>query len=117
MAEVSLRILLIHPGPPLSQHDVWRGWGKALRRLGHQVVPFRTDKLLLKYCLWPPEDEAIATAQAAMVRSQTLTREVRTMQLLLRLLTLRVLSLPAPLDFCLSSTRLTLRLLKLSQSR
>ena len=39
------RILLIHPGPSFSVADVYRGWEKALKKLGHQVMTFNTDDL------------------------------------------------------------------------
>lgn len=58
-----MKILLVHPGPPLSQHDVWQGWGKALRELGCDVTGYRTDHFLLKYKVWPPSDFAAKRVQ------------------------------------------------------
>lgn len=58
-----MRILLVHPGAPLSQHDVWRGWNKALRKIGHEVTGYRLDQHLLKFGKWPPSEAAEVSAQ------------------------------------------------------
>lgn len=57
------KVFVVHPGPPLSQHDVWAGWVKALRQLGHEVRSYRTDNYLLAYRQWPPSAEAVLAAQ------------------------------------------------------
>lgn len=41
-----MRILLVHPGPEFSVHDVFNGWEKALRKLGHQVKVFNLNARL-----------------------------------------------------------------------
>jgi spore maturation protein CgeB len=40
------RILLVHPGPDFSVADVYRGWDKALRKLGHTVMTYNTNDRL-----------------------------------------------------------------------
>jgi hypothetical protein len=42
-----LRILLTHPGPEFSVHDVWRGYEKAFRKLGHPVITFNMNHRLM----------------------------------------------------------------------
>lgn len=65
-----MRILLVHPGPPLSQHDVWRGYEKALLDLGHTVTSFRTDQVLLRGRQWPPSADLVASMQFRLRRFQ-----------------------------------------------
>lgn len=43
------KILLIHPGPDFSVADVHRGWLKALRKLGHEVMSYNTNDRLAFY--------------------------------------------------------------------
>ena len=43
------KILLIHPGPDFSVADVHRGWLKALRKLGHDVMSYATNDRLAFY--------------------------------------------------------------------
>lgn len=43
------RILLVHPGPDFSVADVYRGWSKALRKLGHHVREYNTNERLTFY--------------------------------------------------------------------
>lgn len=43
------RILLVHPGPDFSVHDVYRGWLKALRNAGHTVMSYSTNNRLTFY--------------------------------------------------------------------
>lgn len=57
------RILIVHPGVPFSQHDVWHGWEKALKKQGHQVQTYRTDERLRMYGKIVPELLAIEQAQ------------------------------------------------------
>jgi spore maturation protein CgeB len=39
------RILVVQPGPDFSVADVFRGWVKALRKQGHQVMVYNTNEL------------------------------------------------------------------------
>lgn len=39
------RVLLVHPGPDFSVADVYRGWAKALKKLGHTVMTYNTNDL------------------------------------------------------------------------
>lgn len=43
------RILIVHPGPDFSVADVYRGWEKALRKLGHTVLTYNTNDRLTFY--------------------------------------------------------------------
>jgi spore maturation protein CgeB len=43
------KILLIQPGPDFSVADVHRGWLKALRKLGHDVMSYATNDRLAFY--------------------------------------------------------------------
>jgi spore maturation protein CgeB len=44
-----MRILIAHPGPQFSVHDVYVGWSEALRSLGAQVFPFNLNDRLTFY--------------------------------------------------------------------
>lgn len=44
-----MRILMVHPGPEFSVHDVFNGWYKALTSLGHQVMVFNTNHRLMLF--------------------------------------------------------------------
>jgi hypothetical protein len=57
------RILIVHPGVPFSQHDVWAGWEKAFRRQGHHVQTYRLDERLRMYGKVVPELLAIEQAR------------------------------------------------------
>jgi spore maturation protein CgeB len=39
------RILIVHPGPDFSVADVYRGWVKSMRKLGHQIMVYNTNEL------------------------------------------------------------------------
>jgi hypothetical protein len=39
------RILVVHPGPDFSVADVYRGWIKSMRKLGHQIMVYNTNEL------------------------------------------------------------------------
>ena len=43
------RILVVHPGPDFSVADVHRGWIKAMRKLGHQIMVYNTNDRLSFY--------------------------------------------------------------------
>jgi spore maturation protein CgeB len=43
------RILIVHPGPDFSVADVYRGWQKALTKLGHTVMTYNTNDRLTFY--------------------------------------------------------------------
>jgi hypothetical protein len=43
------RILIVHPGPDFSVADVYRGWEKALKKLGHTVMGYNTNDRLAHY--------------------------------------------------------------------
>lgn len=43
------KILLVHPGPDFSVHDVFRGWKKALIKQGHEVFVYNTNDRLTFY--------------------------------------------------------------------
>lgn len=43
------RILIVHPGPDFSVADVYNGWAKALRKLGHTVMTYNTNDRLTYY--------------------------------------------------------------------
>jgi spore maturation protein CgeB len=43
------RILLVHPGPDFSVADVYRGWEKALKKMGHTVMTYGTNDRLSFY--------------------------------------------------------------------
>jgi len=43
------RILIVHPGPDFSVADVYRGWQKALSKLGHTVMTYTTNDRLTFY--------------------------------------------------------------------
>lgn len=50
------RILIVHPGPEFSVHDVYRGWEKALRKQGHEVMTYNTNHRLMAYgSSWMPD--------------------------------------------------------------
>lgn len=44
-----MRIVLAHPGPQFSVHDLFVGWGEALTELGVKVIPFNLDDRLSFY--------------------------------------------------------------------
>lgn len=44
-----MKILMVHPGPDFSVHDVFRGWEKAFKKQGHQVKVFNTNARLTFY--------------------------------------------------------------------
>lgn len=44
-----MRILVAHPGPQFSVHDVYVGWVEALRQLGAQLVEFNLQDRLTFY--------------------------------------------------------------------
>lgn len=44
-----MKIVVAHPGPQFSVHDLFVGWAEALRGLGHQVIPFNLDDRLTMY--------------------------------------------------------------------
>lgn len=44
-----MRILLVHPGPDFSVHDVYTGWYEALTGLGCEVAPFNMNDRLLAF--------------------------------------------------------------------
>lgn len=44
-----MRIVLAHPGPQFSVHDLFVGWSEALRAQGHKVVAFNLDERLSFY--------------------------------------------------------------------
>lgn len=44
-----MRILLVHPGPDFSVHDVFRGWEEALREAGAEVASFNFNDRLVFY--------------------------------------------------------------------
>jgi spore maturation protein CgeB len=43
------RILIVHPGPDFSVADVYRGWIKAMRKLGHQIMVYNTNERMTFY--------------------------------------------------------------------
>jgi spore maturation protein CgeB len=43
------RILLVHPGPDFSVADVFEGWYKALKKMGHEVMVYNTNDRLIFY--------------------------------------------------------------------
>lgn len=43
------RILIVHPGPDFSVADVYRGWIKSMRKLGHQIMTYNTNERLTFY--------------------------------------------------------------------
>lgn len=43
------KILLVHPGPDFSVADVFRGYHKALVRMGHEVMAYNTNERLSFY--------------------------------------------------------------------
>jgi spore maturation protein CgeB len=43
------RILIVHPGPDFSVADVYRGWIKAMRKLGHQIMTYNTNDRIAFY--------------------------------------------------------------------
>jgi spore maturation protein CgeB len=43
------RILIVHPGPDFSVADVHRGWIKAMKKLGHQVMVYNTNDRIAFY--------------------------------------------------------------------
>lgn len=44
-----MRVLLVHPGPSFSVHDVFTGWAEGLRALGVDVKLFNLDDRLALY--------------------------------------------------------------------
>jgi spore maturation protein CgeB len=46
---LKMRILMIHPGPDFSVHDVFVGWQEALRSLGVEVAAYNTNDRLIFY--------------------------------------------------------------------
>lgn len=45
----SVRILLVHPGPDFSVHDVFTGWQEGLREAGAEVASFNFNDRLIFY--------------------------------------------------------------------
>jgi hypothetical protein len=45
----SMRILLVHPGPDFSVHDVFAGWTEGLREAGAEVATFNFNDRLVFY--------------------------------------------------------------------
>jgi spore maturation protein CgeB len=43
------RILMVHPGPDFSVADVFNGWHKALKKMGHEVMVYNTNDRLIFY--------------------------------------------------------------------
>ena len=43
------KILIVHPGPDFSVADVYRGWEKALKKQGHEVMSYNTNDRLTFY--------------------------------------------------------------------
>jgi hypothetical protein len=35
-----MKVLIVHPGPDFSVHDVYAGWFEALQKLGCQVAGY-----------------------------------------------------------------------------
>lgn len=44
-----MRILIVHPGPDFSVADVYQGWAKSFRELGHDVAVYNTNDRLSFY--------------------------------------------------------------------
>jgi hypothetical protein len=44
-----MRILIVHPGPDFSVHDVFTGWYEALKELGVEVAPFNLNDRLVAF--------------------------------------------------------------------
>jgi spore maturation protein CgeB len=44
-----VKILLVHPGPDFSVHDVFTGWYEAFRELGVEVAPFNLNDRLVAF--------------------------------------------------------------------
>jgi hypothetical protein len=44
---VTVRVLLVHPGPDFSVHDVFVGWQEGLREAGVEVASFNFNDRLL----------------------------------------------------------------------
>lgn len=44
-----MRIVIAHPGPQFSVHDVFEGWREALTALGHKVIVFNLHDRLTLY--------------------------------------------------------------------
>ncbi len=44
-----MRVVLAHPGPGFSVHDVYQGWADGLREVGAHVVPFNLHDRLTFY--------------------------------------------------------------------
>ncbi len=44
-----MRILLVHPGPDFSVHDVYTGWAEGLKEAGADVALFNFNDRLLFY--------------------------------------------------------------------
>ena len=42
-----MRVLIVHPGPDFSVHDVYSGWHEALTSLGCEVGVYNTNDRLL----------------------------------------------------------------------
>jgi hypothetical protein len=51
-----MRILVIHPGPDFSVHDVYAGWVFALKQLGCQVFEYNLNDRLLAHFLQHGDD-------------------------------------------------------------
>jgi spore maturation protein CgeB len=63
------RILIVHPGPDFSVADVYRGWQKALSKLGHTVMTYNTNDRLTFYgraLMEDPEQEACEHGRKAV---------------------------------------------------
>lgn len=52
------RILMVHPGPDFSVADVFNGWHKAFKKMGHEVMVYNTNDRLMYYgnALMPVQD-------------------------------------------------------------
>ena len=70
-----MRILICHPGPDFSVHDVFIGWKEALADLGAEVAAFNLNDRLIFYSTalkdtGKKDDEGRAIVQQAMTQEQ-----------------------------------------------
>jgi spore maturation protein CgeB len=67
-----MRILIVHPGPDFSVHDVFTGWTEALRELGCDVGTYNLNDRLIFYSLaLMPTDEVDETGHPVVKQAMT----------------------------------------------
>lgn len=75
-----LRVLMVHPGPDFSVHDVFTGWLEAFQELGIEVATHNTNDRLIFYskALMPtpgPDGEDAKDEEGRLIIHQAMTQD------------------------------------------